>query len=151
MKKTLLALISIITLGLTTLAQANTVYIDTRGSGAVMIAPPAHFPPTVTAHTDIWGQTVVTVTKNPKQESLEFSQGMCGLGFLGCAYSAGFGVLGIADICKGLRGFISGSSDKGVSLLMNGGLKVGGAALFGTLGYIAFKVGYKGLEDLKVI
>lgn len=125
MKKTLLALISFLTLGLSTQAQATTsVYVT--GSSATVLASPAVYAPTVKTYTNFWGQTVVVVEKNPKEMMLEG-------GVSACIIAAVLGIKGVVDICAGLK---SGDT---TGLLPLGLLEVGGATLVGALGYLALK------------
>ncbi len=118
MKKAFLALIGVVTLGLSTSAHPATI----------LVSPAAVYPPTVKTYSDFWGRTVVVFEKNPKQITLE-------AGITGCLFAAVVGVKGVADICVGLGNVIKNSGNQ--DLLPLGLLEITGATFIGALGYMA--------------
>jgi hypothetical protein len=123
MKKLLLALIGVFTLGSITSAQAWYVQnVPHYGSETVIVTAPAFFKPTIRTHTNFWGETVVVVAQNPKQMALEG-------GVAALCLSAMLGVSGMIDLF--------GKADP------IGLLELTGATFAGALGYIALKSAFK--------
>ncbi len=130
----LIALLSIMTIGLSTSAQATTtiIYSADFGANPAFWAPSVFSPAVVTSYTDFWGTTVTVYKKNPKQIMFENGIAACGL-------SALLGIKGLADMCVGVGSLVKKSSPDNNGLLPLGVLEVTGAALLGVIGYAAIQ------------